>query len=314
MILAADIGGTRIKLGLMQNRAVLDRESLAANSHEGLAPQLPRIASAFTRMLDRSGGGASDCTALGIAFPSLIHPKSGRVLAHYGKYEDAPDLDLRAWAAATLRLPLAIENDARAALLGECSAGAGIGCEDVVMVTLGTGLGTAALIGGQLLRGVHGQAGVLGGHTTVQSNGRPCPCGNRGCAEAQASTSVLPVVARQRADFAQSRLREEPVLDYAAVFRLARAGDACAVALRAEAVEVWTALLVNLIHTYDPVRVIVGGGILAGAADFLPELTAAVLARAHTPWGRVEIVPAALGDDAALFGCEALAAQAATHL
>src|SRR5262249_29473232 len=148
-----------------------------------------------------------------MAFPSLIDSRTGRVLAAYGKYADAPQIDLPQWSRKTLRLPLIIENDARMALLGEWQAGAGRGCDDLVMVTLGTGIGTAALIEGIVVRGRHGQAGVLGGHLTVQQDGRQCTCGNRGCAEAEASTSVLPTLAAQSRDYIASPLRHSPVVD-----------------------------------------------------------------------------------------------------
>jgi glucokinase len=96
------------------------------------------------------------------------------------------------------------------------------------------------------------------------------------------------------------------VIDFPTVFRLAREGDPCAVTLRVRAIETWSSLIVNLIHAYDPERVIVGGGIMAGEADFFPELQRGVLAHAHTPWGRVSIVRSQLGDTAALFGGEYL--------
>ena len=104
-----------------------------------------------------------------------------------------------------------------------------------------------------------------------------------GCAEAEASTFALPKIAVQRADFAASPLRDASVIDYAAVLRLSRDKDPCAIALRTVAIEVWTALIVNLIHAYDPERVIVGGGIVAGAEDFMAELEHHVHDRAHTP-------------------------------
>jgi glucokinase len=244
-----------------------------------------------------------------MAFPSLIDPSSGRVLAAYGKYADAPQLDLARWSREILGLPLLIDNDARMALLGEWQAGAGRGSDDLVMVTLGTGLGTAVLIDGVVVRGKHGQAGVLGGHLTVCRNGRPCTCGNRGCAEAEASTSVLPALAAESPGYSQSPLRHAKAIDFATVFRLVREGDACAASLKARAIEIWSSLIVNLIHAYDPERVIVGGGVMAGEAEFFPELGQRVLELAHTPWGRVAIVRAQLGDAAALFGGEFLSRQ-----
>lgn len=307
--LATDIGGSRIKVGLVRNERVLASTSFEADSHNGLAPQLPRIASAFGKLMEGAGVKISDCGTLGIAFPSLVDSETFRVLAAYGKYADAPMIDLSRWARATFRLDLVIENDARAALMGEWRAGAGKNCNDLVMVTLGTGLGTATIIGGRLLRGKHGQAGVLGGHFTIRPGGRLCTCGNRGCAEAEASTSVLERIVREQPEFLTSRIRELERIDYAGLFRLAREQDAYAATIRARTIEIWTAMIVNLIHAYDPVRVIVGGGILAGADQFFGDLVASVMALAHTPWGTVEIVPASLGDDAALVGCDVLARE-----
>ena len=302
----ADTGGTRIKLALMRDGRILGRESFAARSDDGLAPQLPRIAQGLDSLCAAAQANRDECTAFAMAFPSLIDSRTGRVLAAYGKYADAPQLDLPQWSRKTLRLPLIIENNAPMALLGEWQAGAGRGCDDLVMVTLGTGIGTAALIEGSVVRGRHGQAGVLGGHLTVQQDGRQCTCGNRGCAEAEASTSVLPTLAAQSRDYFASPMRQSPVVDYASVFRLAREGDACAVSLKTRAIDIWSSLIVNLIHAYDPERVIVGGGVMDGEGEFFSELERLVLARAHTPWGRVAIVRSELGDAAALFGGEYL--------
>jgi glucokinase len=305
----ADTGGTRIKLALMRDRSILAQEWLAAHSNEGLASQLPRIAHGLDSLCRAAGISRVECGAFALAFPSLIDAATGRVLAAYGKYHDAPQLDLVRWSREALRLPLVIENDARMALLGEWQAGAGRGCDDLAMVTLGTGVGTAALIEGVVVRGKHGQAGVLGGHLTVRHEGRPCTCGNRGCAEAEASTSVLPALASESPAWSQSALRRTQPIDFAGVFRLAREGDACAEQLKERAIETWSSLIVNLIHAYDPERVIVGGGIMAGEAEFFPELRRRVLDRAHTPWGRVSIVRGELGDAAALFGGEYLSRQ-----
>jgi glucokinase len=305
--IAADVGGTRIKLGLVRQGVVLAHDVMDARSHQGLGPQLPRMVESVQRLCQSAGLSRDDCGAMTMAFPSIVDRSSGRVLAHFGKFADAMQLDLPRWSRLELGLPLVIENDARAALIGEWKAGAGRDCDDLVMVTLGTGIGTAALIGGRILRGDHGQAGILGGHLTVRYDGRLCTCGNRGCAEAEASSHALPDLARSHKAFGESRLQRASPIDYAAVFRLADEDDACAMALRQRAIDIWSAAIVNLIHAYDPSRVIIGGGIAAGARSFLPELQRAVLSRAHTPWGRVQILPSQLGDDAALVGCDFLA-------
>jgi glucokinase len=309
IVLACDLGGTRIKIGVVRDGCVLAKTVRAARSKKGLAPQLPVLRDAWLELLAETGFKARDCAGIGVAFPSLVDNGSGRVLAEYGKYRDAPDLDLRRWAASEFDLPLAIENDARMALMGEWRAGAGRGCDNLAMLTLGTGLGTAVLMEGVLLQGRHGQAGVLGGHLTVCYDGQPCSCGNVGCAEAEASTAFLGGLASRTPGFDSSPLRQAATLHYALLFKLAAAGDPSALALREHSLRVWGTLAVNMIHAYDPDRLIVGGGIMAGADVVLPALRKHVERYAHTPWGKVEVIAGQLGDQPALLAAEWLVGQ-----
>lgn len=307
--IAADLGGTKIKLGVVIDGKIAQQASLAAESGDGLLRQLPQITYEIERLLSSLGLEHRHCNALGLTFPGLVEPKANRVRATYGKWDDAPGIDLGAWANKQFGLPLVMENDTRLALLGEWRAGAGAGCNNLVLVTLGTGLGTATVIEGNLLEGVHGQAGVLGGHFSTNRQGARCTCGNIGCAEAEASTSVLARIAAKHPDFGTSAIRLCSNIDYSAVFELARQGDSCALALKRHGVAVWAQMIVNLIHAYDPERIILGGGIMAGAGDFFDDLKAAILSHAHTPWGQVDIVVGTLGSSAALLGLDALARQ-----
>lgn len=303
-ILACDLGGTRLKIGIVRDGRVLAQTVEPSHSQQGLAPQLPVLKAAWLRLLAGLHLTLADCAGVTVAFPSLVDNATGRILAIYGKYFDSMDLDLRAWARAELGLPLAIENDARLAMIGEWRAGAGQNCDNLVMMTLGTGLGVCALIEGRVLRGRHGQAGVLGGHLTARYGGRKCHCGNLGCAEAEASTAFLRQLAEQSPDWNKSTLRNAATLGYAEIFTHAAAGDACAIALREHSLLVWGSLAVSLIHAYDPELVILGGGIMASAEVILPAIAAHVNRYAHTPWGQVRVARSALGDQAALVGGE----------
>jgi glucokinase len=303
-VLACDLGGTRLKIGLVRGARVLAKTVVPANSKQGLMPQLPALKAAWLRLLEEQNLRLADCSGISVAFPSLVDTASGRVLAEYGKFSDAPHLDLRAWALNELGLRLAIENDARMALIGEWQAGVGRGIENLAMITLGTGLGTSAVIEGKVLRGKHGQAGVLCGHLTVRYGGRPCSCGNIGCAEAEASTAFLRDMAAGRPEFDRSSLRQHAELNYGLTFEHAAAGDAWAVALRDHSLQVWGALAVNLIHAFDPEMLILGGGIMGSAEVILPAIRDYVARYAHTPWGKVQVVASELGDQAALMAAE----------
>lgn len=315
IVLACDLGGTRMKIGVVQDGQVLAQTVEPANSRLGLAPQLPVLKAAWWRLLSVLKLTPADCAGISVAFPSLVDNATGRILAVYGKYADSMELNLRDWARAEFGLPLAIENDARMALIGEWRAGAGKGCDNIVMMTLGTGLGVCALVEGRVMRGRHGQAGVLGGHLTVRYGGRLCTCGNVGCAEAEASTAFLRQLAEASPDWPRSSLRSAATLGYAEVFAQAAAGDACAMALREHSLLVWGSLAVSLIHAYDPEIVILGGGIMGSGDVILPAVTSHVHRHAHTPWGKVRLVPSALGDQAALVAGDWLLreASATTH-
>ncbi|MEX2544977.1 MAG: ROK family protein [Phycisphaeraceae bacterium] len=311
-VLACDLGGTRIKLGVVEAGRVLARRILDAESAHGLGPRLSAVEAALRELCDEAGvarvagvagAGMAGVAGVGISIPGIIDPHAGRVLAINAKYDDATQLDLGAWARQCFNLPLAMDNDARMALIGEWRHGAGRGCDNIAMITLGTGIGVAAVVEGRVLRGAHGQATILGGHLTVDYAGRRCTCGNIGCAEAEASTDVLAALAQTRDDLATSALAGETILDYRAVFDWAKRGDTCAAALRDHSLNVWAALAVNLVHAFDPERIVVGGGI-AASDDLLPAMQRYVDQYAWTPRHRVELVRGRLGDDAALVACE----------
>lgn len=308
-ILACDMGGTRIKLGLVRQGRILIRETIPAHSDRPLAECLQAVAVCGRSLCERAGVDLRRLGGMTIAFPSLIDVASARVLDEHGKYSDAPGFDLRGWAASTMGLRLAVDNDARMALIGEWRCGAGRGSDNVLMITLGTGLGTSVVIEGRVLRGRHGQAGCLGGHVTVDFDGRACQCGNIGCAEAQASTSVLREMALATPGFDSSPLAKADPLDYAAVFRFASEGDPCAVELRNKSLRVWAAMCVSLVHAYDPEILVLGGGIMASGEIILPFVRDYVRKRARTPWGTVSVVASELGDAAALLGGEYLLSE-----
>lgn len=303
-IIACDIGATRIKFGLVTDGRVLAQGTIPSQSKQALAKRLPGLAQAFRDLCAQREIALSDCAGISMSVPTLVDATSGRLLAEYGRFRDMPTLDLRAWARTEFGLPLALENDARMAAIGEWRFGAGRGSDSLVMITFGTGLGTGVVMEGRVLRGKHGQAGCLGGHLTVRYSGRTCGCGNVGCAEAEASTAFLCDLVAGSPAFDRSPMCHAATLNYGLVFKHAAAGDACAVALRDHSLLVWSSLAVNLIHAYDPEVLILGGGMMASADVILPAVREYVRRHAHTPWGRVQVVASELGDQAALVAGE----------
>jgi len=306
--LAIDFGGTRIKAGVVSCGEMKDSFILDTPKNSKLAQLLPLIKEAF---LARPKNVIQDVKALVCALPALVDSPRCKVTRVFGKYDDSLDFPLELWAKEELDLPVLIENDARAAAIGEWQHGAGKGYDHLVTVTLGTGIGTAVISDGAPFRGSLGVAGNLGGHTIIKPNGRPCVCGMNGCIEAYVSTWALRDLAIESDLFSKSSLSTCSKMDYLNVFQHAAAGDKLAIELQQNALQYWSLLITNLTHLYDPQAIIIGGGIMAGKDEILPALSQMFHNQLNPMHQHVELLSASLGDDAALVGLDYLWRSAA---
>lgn len=305
-VLALDLGGSHIEGGLVRDGRVLASFHLPsrAASFGSLQPALEQELKVCCRQADVS---LAECAGLGVGIPSLVDGRSNEVLCAFNKFPDITAKGLAAWSEQAFGLPVRLENDAALAVVGEHAAGNAQGANDVVLVTLGTGIGTGTLVGGQLLRSRLGHAGSLGGHLIVRYGGRPCACGAVGCAEAEASTSVLPSIVSAWPGFSQSALASETIIDFQALFAATDKGDAVACAVMQHCLEVWSALAVTLVHAYGPEVLLFGGGVLRRGEDILQPIREAVARHTwKTSRGTPRVAAAALGHHAALIGAETL--------
>jgi glucokinase len=246
--LCIDFGGTSVKLG------VLSAGTPTATGQFPVGDGADPLGRAEVAARDLLSGARPD--AVGIALPGVVDRSAGTLVRAHDKYTSLAGVDVRAWAETAFGAPAAIENDARAALVGETVHGVAAGARDAVLMTIGTGIGTAAMMDGTVLRGATDHAGILGGHVTVDVHAGPCNCGNVGCAESLASTWALRTHPDLRAlvEAADHDRTARDVLD--------------------GFVRVWGAALVNLCHAYDPAVAIVSGGVLAARDAIVPGLTA----------------------------------------
>jgi glucokinase len=309
-VLAIDLGGSHASCAIVRDRTILTSEAIPADGSENLSALLVRALDAFKRLANELELSLKDCDGIAIGFPGLVSTRATRVLSTNAKYEDAPGLDLAGWGRQNLGLPLRLENDARLALLGEVFAGAAQGFTEVVMMTLGTGIGGVAMIEGKLLRGKHSQAGCLGGHIPVLFSGRPCTCGGIGCAEAESSGWALPRVFEEWSGARDSSLAKYLKIGFKELFEEAAVGDPVAVGIRDRCLKVWCANAVALVHAYDPEIIVMGGGVMKSAGKIIPVIQSHVQKYAWTPWGKVEVRAAVLGNHAALLGAVPLLSDA----
>jgi glucokinase len=305
-VIGIDCGGSHIACALLRDKKILGKEILATDAGS-FREILPVLASTVRTLSRKCGVPVQSCDGMGIGLPVIFEAGTGTILSTLDKFPDIAAIDLTAWGQREFGIPVKLENDARLALLGERYAGAAAGADDVVMITLGTGIGGAAMLQGRLLQSRFGQAGCLGGHLTVNFKGRRCKCGAIGCAEAEASTSVLKEVCHGWPDFSESSLARESVLDFATVFRSKDAGDRVAREVLEHCIEVWSALAASMIHAYGPELVLFGGAVMRRREDLLEPIRNHVALRTWTTsHGMPRIEAAILGEDAALFGAESL--------
>jgi len=307
--LAVDLGGTHAGCGVVEDSRILAHESVDTARAKSLAVFLPKISEVLRSLMKQTGLALPDFSGVAVGMPCIVDSRAMRALATHGKYDDAKEIDLCAWSRNEFGLPLRLENDARMALLGECFGGAAKGYSDIVMMTLGTGIGGVVMMEGKLIRGRHFQAGCLGGHLPVLFNGRLCTCGNVGCAEAEASGDSLMVIVNAWPGVSESSLSKYSALGFKELFLEAAAGDRVAIAVRDRCLKIWAADAVAMVHAYDPEILVIGGGVMKSADVILPAIEAHVHRYAWTPWGKVQVRAAELGNNAALLGAVPLLSE-----
>ena len=305
-VLGADVGGTKIAIGPVDRAGAqlappivdLSRTEDTEEFVAGLEAALRRAMTEFERFAPG---------AVGLACAGTVDRDRGVVVTSPNlPLEDVP---LAARLQQALEIPVVLENDANAALLGESIAGAAVGLRHVVMLTLGTGIGGALLLDGRLYRGACGGAGELG-HTVVQMGGIPCRCGMKGCLEMYASGPALARYASARVRDPERdpgdvmlSLREQGQLTGGAVARLAREGHRGAVESVRQLAD-WLGIgLANLTNVFNPEMIIVGGGVGELGELLLFHARQYAKTNAMVP-GRdqVQVVSAKLGNKAGLVG------------
>ena len=156
-----DLGGTRTKMGIVSGGKVVTKRIVAANSAGGLQGYFPVLAEEINAMIASVGFAKENLTGIGLAFPGIVNAYEKKVLLTNNKYPDAIQVDFTKWVNENWSVPCALDNDASMAAVGEWKFGAANKSDDFVMMTIGTGIGSAAVINGKLLRGKHFQAGCF---------------------------------------------------------------------------------------------------------------------------------------------------------
>jgi len=312
-VLAVDLGGTKIIAAIISSK-VIAREYQLTRADEGPPSVIKRILSTIDHLLDLRNLDPSQLDSMSIAAAGAIDIEKGLVTLspNLPGWRNIPlrDVVREKYGANTFLI-----NDASAAVLGEHHFGAGKGVNNLIMLTVGTGIGGGIIINGELYPGPSGSAGEIG-HMTIDINGPKCNCGNIGCWERLVSGKAVAEEAIRRLGQGEKSSLTEIVggkiksITAEKVSLAAQNGDFLALEVISKAATYLGIGLVNLVNIFNPEMIIIGGG-LAKMGDLLLEPARRVVKeRAFQVSARlVRIVPAQLGDDAAVLGAAIFARQ-----
>lgn len=302
MKLCVDLGGTSVKVATAAGDRLSETVEFPV---AGTPADLDRVVDAARRLAPSDTIGA-----VAVAVPGIVDAAGRRLLEAHGKYEWLLSQDLVQWGADSLGATVAVENDARAALIGEATTGVAAGESNAVILVLGTGIGTAAIVDGVPLRGLGGSAGILCGHLTVDWNGPRCNCGNIGCAEVYGGSWALGDRLRDAARGAPVAV--DPAQGFAGLTAAARAGDTMAADVLDQALRAWSVCAVTMCHAYNPRVVVLAGGVARAADIVVPRLEAYLDDHLWSSLSRPPIRVAREPELSVLRGLAALATDAAS--
>lgn len=312
--LGIDLGGTNIAIGLVnEHYEIVLKDKVPTGAARPTNEIMDDMANLCRSIVERVGVTFEDVASVGIAAPGSIDPANGYVrYSNNIKMTNFPMVE-----ELKKRLPVEkvfIENDANAAALAEAKAGAGKGCSDLIMITLGTGVGGGIVIGGKLYSGFNYSGAELG-HTVIEFGGKPCTCGRHGCFEAYSSATGLINMTKEKMtedvnslmwDLARDNLEN---VSGRTAFNAAKKGDRSAKQVVDMYIKYLACGLTNMVNIFQPEVLCIGGGV-CGEGDYLLKPLTKTIRRleyggaTQTNFSQIKI--AELGNDAGIIGAAIL--------
>ena len=299
--IGVDLGGTNLRAAaITTDGTMLEKISGSTDLHEGRDAVIADMVDAVDRL--RKSCGGRQLIGVGIGVPGFILIEEG-VISGSNNLPQFDNFPIRDVIEKQLGTSIFLENDANAAALGEKWIGAGRDVNDLVLLTLGTGIGGGIIAGGRVLHGLVGMAGELG-HITVAPSGNPCGCGNYGCLEKHASATAIVAMARM--------LHLGDDITAEGVYKLATDGNHRARMVFQTMGTMLGIAIGNLINIFNFPLYLLSGGVVAGWDQFAPAMLAEIEKRSYTyRHVKTRVEKATLGNEAGLFGAAYLPFQAA---
>ncbi len=313
MVIGIDLGGMSAKAAVLNGDHLVGKSRVKTDANDSPEKTACALAQLARDAAADAGIAWEEIQAIGIGSPGVIDSQSGTVVSWTNFFWT--NVRLAELVSSKTNIPTFVLNDANAAALGEAKYGAGKKYSDSVLITLGTGIGGGIIIDGKLFEGFR-SAGAELGHTVIVKDGEQCTCGRKGCFERYASATALIRITREEmkknsasAMWKYAKSLEE--VNGVTAFAAARENDESARAVIMEYIAGLGEGVANVVNLLRPQAIILGGGISAEGEALLSPLREYVKSRmfVSTDYAPLEIVCAALGNDAGLYGAACYAQE-----
>lgn len=298
-----DVGGTTCKIGFFETSGMLiDKWEIKTNTENNGASILSDVAQAVDNKLAQEGISKDDVQGIGLGVPGPVRSDgvvNCCVNLGWSEVNAAEEL------GSLTGLDVKVGNDANVAALGEMWQGGAKGCKDVVVVTLGTGVGGGVIVNGKVVAGFNGAGGEIGHITVSDDEIEACNCGQYGCLEQYTSaTGIVRVTKRKLAKSSDdTSLRQLKNITAKDVFDAAKAGDAIALGLVDEVCEILGAALSNIACVVNPEIIVIGGGVSKAGDILIDNIRKHYQETAFHACRNAKFALAGLGNDAGMYGC-----------
>ena len=308
--IGVDVGGTNVKVALVDKAgSIVFTDTVPTRAEMGYEYTISNMIKAISDVMKEAKVSKDAIEGIGFGFPGQIDCDNGivRLAPNIPGWVNIPIADI---VSKEFGVPVKVDNDVRTAALGELNYGAGVGCQNMVCITVGTGIGSGLVINGKLVRGASNAAGELGHIKLQMDNGPLCGCGDHGCLEAFASGPAIVAMAEEYIKGGKStkyrELAKNEITPYY-VCEAAKQGDVVAKKIF-EIIGTYIGIgLASVVNLLNPEKIVIGGGV-ADAGDFLfGPIKEALVKRAMPIQGAaVQVVHAELGNTAGVIGASLL--------
>ena len=309
--IGVDIGGTNIKIALVDfDGKIIYSNTTPTRAEMGYEAGVNNIKQAIKELMQETGADNKTIEAIGFGLPGQIDYKEG-IVKNLPNIPGWINIPLAKIIEDEFSIPTRLDNDVRCAALGELNFGAGKDCQNLICITVGTGIGSGIVLNGKLVRGASNAAGEIG-HIKMDMTGGPlCGCGDYGCFEAYASGPAIVTMAKEYISGGKSAKYKEMATDGIitpyVVAQAALQGDAVSIQIFKQMGKIIGTGLSSVINLLNPEKIIIGGGVADAGEILLEPIRKTILDRAMPiQAAAVEVVPAQLANTAGVIGASLL--------